>query len=289
MTKRFILLSLYSFFFIFTHAQNIIYLNDKSEFTKNHQEAIEFALIEEEGELKSVKFFTMDSILTRVSQYKQFEKTPEKQILHGKTSYKFHQSEQDSLVCTYNKNMRLGAATFYYSDGKTHVNCAYKQGNLEGLLIQYYPNGNIKRRDIYTKGIATATTIYSEEGELLGNSPFYVSPTSHMGIQTILQLLSKEVKFPFHLLKKEGLWEIYIEVTFNKEGKYKGVRVLQTTHKGLIEPTIKAANNIFQTNEFLPATMDNQPVSGSLIFPLTYRIEKTVKTVKRVRKPSDIQ
>ena len=86
-----------------------------------------------------------------------------------------------------------------------------------------------------------------------------------------------------------GLWEIYIEVTFNKEGKYKGVRVLQTTHKGLIEPTIKAANNIFQTNEFLPATMDNQPVSGNLIFPLTYRIERTVKTVKRVRKPSDIQ
>ncbi|MBR4922352.1 MAG: hypothetical protein IKY99_01870 [Bacteroidaceae bacterium] len=282
MTKRFTLFSLYSLFFIFSQAQNIVYLNEKSEFTKKPNEAIGFAEIAEEGELKIVKFFTLDSILTRISQYSQFEKTPEKQILHGKTTYKFYNSLQDSLECTYNKNMRLGAATFYYPDGKTHVNCAYKQGTLDGLLIQYHPNGNIKRKDIYKKGVATATTIYSEEGELLGNSPFYVAPTSTMGVQTTLQLLSKEVKFPYHQLKKEGVWEIYIEANFDKKGEYKGSRILQTNHKGLIEPTLKAANTVFQSIEFQPALMDNQPVSGSLIFPLTYRIEKTIQKGKRI-------
>ena len=282
MTKRLILFSLYSIFSLLSQAQNIVYLNEKSEFTKKPNEAIGFVEITEEGELKSVKFFTLDSILTRISQYCQFEKTPEKQILHGKTTYKFYNSLQDSLECTYNKNMRLGAATFYYPDGKTHVNCAYKQGTLDGLLIQYHPNGNIKRKDIYKKGVATATTIYSEEGELLGNSPFYVAPTSIMGIQTILQLLSKEVKFPYHQLKKEGVWEIYIKANFDKKGEYKGSRILQTNHKGLIEPTLKAANTVFQSIEFQPALMDNQPVSGSLIFPLIYRIEKTIQKGKRI-------
>ena len=77
MTKRLILFSLYSIFSILSQAQNFVYLNEKSEFTKKPNEAIGFAEIAEEGELKIVKFFTLDSILTRISQYSQFEKTPE--------------------------------------------------------------------------------------------------------------------------------------------------------------------------------------------------------------------
>lgn len=286
MLKHFLLLPFLCLICGHVHSQKIIYLNKDSEITEDIDTAIEYAVMVQEGKLKNIDFFTMDSILTRSSQYLQFGKTPDKQILHGKTTYRYKHIKQDSLECYYNNNMRLGAATFYYPDGKVHVSCAYKQGNLDGLLMQYYPNGNIKRKDIYEKGVAIATTIYSEEGELLGNSPFYVAPTPLIGMQMFIQSLSKEVKFPYDQLKEAGVWEIFIEATIDNEGKFKKVRVLKTTHKALIMPTLTAANHVFQANEFLPATMDNQSVTGTLTFPLTYHVEKTIqkKIVKKSRK-----
>lgn len=267
------------------HAQETVYLNADSEVTKDKEIIIEHAVIHknENGKGYIIDFFDMNGTLLRTSQYSKFGKTPDKQILHGKTNYKFFGSEQDSLVCYYRNNLRTGGATFYYADGKKHVECSYKQGMLDGLLLQYYPNDSIKRKDIYKKGVATATTIYSEEGEMLGNSPFYVPPTApSTDLATIVREFAQATELPMSIWKKEGTWEAFVEMTFDAEGKMEKVQVIQTNHLGLIKPAIQAAKKVFQDKTFIPATMDNQPVRGSIILPLRYRVESVrVTTTKR--------
>lgn len=265
------------------HAQETVYLNSDSEITKSKEAIIEHAVIHknENGKGYIIDFFDMNGTLLRTSQYAKFGKTPDKQILHGKTNYKFFGSEQDSLVCYYRNNLRTGGATFYYADGKKHVECSYKQGMLDGLLLQYYPNDSIKRKDIYKKGVATATTIYSEEGEMLGNSPFYVPPTPlSTDMETIIKELAQTIEVP--VWKEAGVWEVHVEITFDTEGKMEKVRVLESNHPRLIKPAIQAATKVFQDKTFIPATMDNQPVRGSIILPLRYRVESVrVTTTKR--------
>lgn len=257
------------------HAQETVYLNSDSEITNSKETIIEHAVIHknENGKGYTIDFFDMNGILLRTSQYSKFGKTPNKQILYGKTNYKFFGSAQDSLVCYYRNNLRTGSATFYYADGKKHVECAYKQGMLDGLLLQYYPNDSIKRKDIYKKGIATATTIYSEEGEMLGNSPFYVPPTApSTDIATIVKEFAQAIKLPTSIWKKAGVWEAFVEITFDAEGKMGKVRVLESNHPGLIKPSIHAATKVFQSKTFKPATMDRQPVRSSIILPVRYRV-----------------
>lgn len=278
--KRLFIISILILLCISIYAQETVYLNNMSEFIKNKDEAAEFAIItkNEKGPKYTVDFFSMNNTLLRSVQYSQFGKTPDKRIRHGKTIYRFSRSEQDSLICFYKNNLRTGAAIFYYPDGKKHVDCSYKNGNLNGLLIQYYPNDSIKRKDIYEAGIATASSIYSEEGVFLGNNPFYIPPTPiDSDINTLIRELAREVELP--IWKQAGVWEAFVEISFDSDGKLKDIQIIQSNHSGLVVPAIKASSKVFQSKTFEPAIMDNDAVSGSIILPLRYRVE-AVKTAK---------
>lgn len=95
----------------------------------------------------TVYFYTVDGILTQSSVYNRFKKQASSRILHGETHYKFSNSTQDSLFVFYTNNRRNGAAIFYYPNGSVMAQGQYKDGMLNGLLQQFYPNGkpNVKK------------------------------------------------------------------------------------------------------------------------------------------------
>lgn len=280
--KRLFIFSAFTLFFIHLQAQETVYLNNASEIIKDKNNASEFAVITKEKDNKSytIDFFSMDSTLVRTSQYVKFGKKPDKQILYGKSSYKFNGSQQDSLVCYYRDNLRAGAATFYYPDGKKHIECSYKDNQLHGLLLQYYPNDSIKRKDIYEKGTAKATTFYSEERKLSNNNPFYIAPApSDTDMLSIIQELAHEIQLSAK--GKISEHKMHIEVTFDSKGKMKKVQVIQSDNPKSIEPFTQAAHKVFQDKIFTPAIMDNQVTQGSIILPINYGIRTTRITVQK--------
>lgn len=274
--KRLFIFSAFILSFIHLHAQKTVYLNDESEIVKDKNKAHELAMIRENDKNPkyTVEFFSMDGTLLRSAQYSQFGKTPNKQIQHGKTIYKYSHSEQDSLVCFYRDNLRTGGAIFYYPDGKKHIDCSYKNGNLDGLLIQYYPNDSIKRKDVYKAGIATASSVYSEEGKPLGNNPFYIPPTPiDSDIKTLIREVAQGMDLPLNIIKRTGDWKADVEASFDSNGKLTNIRVVQNNHSGLVAPAIKATRKVLQSRAFKPATMDNHAVNGSIILPILCKIK----------------
>lgn len=273
--KRLFIFSAFILFFIQLQAQKTVYLNKVSEIIKDKEQAAELAMIRknDKNPKYTVDFFSMNGTLLRSAQYSQFGKTPNKQILHGKTIYKFPHSEQDSLVCFYKNNLRTGAAIFYYPNGKKHIDCSYKKGNLDGLLVQYYPNDSIKRKDVYKAGIATASSTYSEEGKFLGSNPFYIPPTPiDTDIKTLIREVARKIDLPLYLIKQTGEWKADVEVSFDSNGKLTNIRVVQNNHSGLVAPAIEATQKVLQSRTFKPATMDNYAISGSIILPILCKI-----------------
>lgn len=280
--KKMLTLLILAFSCIGLYAQDFIYLNQESEFTKDKDNASQLAVItkDKDSDYYLVDFFSKDSTLIRSSQYKQFGKTPDKQILHGKTTYKFAHSNQDSLVCYYRDNFRVGAATYYYPNGEKHIDCSYKDGLLNGLLSQYYPNGSIKRKDIYEKGTAKASTFYPEEGEVSSNNPFYVAPTpSDTDMLSIIQELVHKIQLS--AMGKICEHKMYLEVTFDPQGKFEKAQIIQSDDPKSIKLFTKAAYKTFQDKTFTPAMMDNQSVQGSIILPISYGRRTTRITVQK--------
>lgn len=256
-------------------AQRTVYLDKDARITENQTEAVGYAVVTNMTETKqdSVAFYSKGGKVQRISFYAPFADLPQERVLHGKTIYKFRDSEQDSLLCFYRRNLRQGAATYFYPDGKQKVRCTYKEGLLNGLLYEYFSNGLIRRKDIYEKGVATGSNLYSEDGELLGNSPYYVAPAPEMGLQWLMDTLSSEVKIPNDIWTKEGRWVVYLEALFDEKGTLQDVECVQTNYKPLIQPVVKQVSKVMQDLVYEPATMDKQPVAGSIVFPLSYRVE----------------
>lgn len=273
--KRLLSFSILLMCCIHFYAQETVYLTSQSETIAEKDKVYEKAVITTNEKGYTVDFFSMEGKLLRTSQYSKFGKTLDKQILHGKTIYKFDNSEKDSLVCYYKDNLRVGAATFYYPNGKKHVECIYKEGLLDGILLQYYSNDSIKRKDIYKRGVAIGTNIYSEQGELLGNSPFYVAPAP-LGedLNAVYKEVAQAIELP--IWKNPGKWEAHVEIAFDSKGKMMNVRVLKSNHPKLAKASVQAVNKVFQNKTFVPATMDKQPVCSSIILPLIYRIERVL-------------
>ena len=274
--KRLFIFSIFILFIIQLQAQKTVYLNNESEIIKDKEKASELAMIRKNDKDPqfTVEFFSMNGALLRIAQYSQFGKTPKKQILHGKTIYKFPHSEQDSLVCFYRNNLRTGGAIFYYPNGKKHIDCSYKNGNLDGLLIQYYPNDSIKRKDVYEAGIATASSTYSEEGKFLGSNPFYTPPTPiDTDIKALIREVAQKMDLPLYLIKQTGEWKADVEISFDSNGKLTNIRIVQNNHSGLVAPAIEATQKVLQSRTFKPATMDNHAVCGSIILPILCKIK----------------
>ena len=265
------------------YAQKIVYLDNHHYPVKDRSTAKEYAVITDDKKAKceQVAFFSMDNQLKETCSYLKFNKNPKDRVRHGRACYKYAGSEQDSMVCYYNKNVRTGGCMFFYPDGKTKVECVFHEGSLNGALNEFYPNGTIKRKDMYKAGVATHSQLFSEEGEFMGISPFYVGPQTDFDYNTLIKLLGYNIQMPESLMKKEGDWKIIIEVTFDENGKIEDICSLRTNNIDLIDPIIKQVEEVFRQYEFTPATMDHQPVRGSFIFPLTFKV-KSVMTNKSI-------
>lgn len=257
------------------HAQDTLYLDAEGLIVKDKVFAQEYAVLASSNKQKydSITFYSINNELRRICSYNCFGTKPEDRILHGQSFYKFAGSLQDSLVCYYNKNLRTGGGTFYYPDGNLKVECIFREGVLDGILHEYYPNGNFKRKDIYKKGVCIGSNFFSPEGELLGTSPFYIGPQTDVDYQTLMHQLGEMIEMPHNIWKQAGNWKIYIEALFDENGKLGTVYCLQTNNDALIKPSIKYVTQLLQDYEFTPATMDNQSVASSMIFPLGFRVE----------------
>lgn len=265
------------------HAQKTIYLDDHRCPVKTQSAAKEYAVVtaDKENKCDQVAFFSMDGKLKETCSYLKFTNDPKKRVRHGNAYYKYADSQQDSVVCCYNKNLRTGGCKFFYPDGKIKVECVFHGGSLNGALIEYYPNGTIKRKEMYKAGVATHSKLFSEEGEFMGVSPFYIGPQTDFDYNTLMHFIGTNIKLPETLWKQEGEWKIIIEVLFDEQGKIEDIRSLQTNNIDLIEPVIQQVSEVFQQYEFTPATMDHQSVRGNFIFPLKFTV-KAVMTTKSI-------
>ena len=276
--------------FSYATAQRTVYLDKDARVTDDKSVAVEYAVIKQlpDTHLNEISFYTMSDKLLRISQYSSFADVPEERVLQGRTVYKFRDSEVDSMNCFYRNNLRQGGANYYHADGKVKVKCTYKEGLLNGLLLEYFPDGVIRRKDLYEKGVAIGSNLYNEEGENIGNSPYYYAPAPEMGLQGLMDTLSYEVKMPNDIWTKAGDWVIYLEAHFDDTGKFLGVECVQTNYKPLVTPAVKKVTRIMESLSFQPAMMDKQPVSGSIVFPLKYKVE-LVKPSEQTNKEEPIK
>lgn len=263
--------------FVTVHAQDTLYLDAEGLILKNKTLAQEYAVItnDESSKLDRVAFYSMNNELKQISEYLKFEKKPKNRIMHGKTEYKYAGTSQDSMICYYNRGLHKGGCNYFYPDGKLKMECSYSEGLMNGVLMQYYPDGALQRKELYKKGICTNSNYYSDKGELLGPDPLYITPQINIGYEAFIREVGSTMIPPIEAMKREGSWKMYVEIVIDANGKLETVRSIQTDNQLLIPSIPIQVEKVAKRFSYMPATMDKQPVKGSIICPLTFHSLKS--------------
>lgn len=244
--------------------QDTIFLNSQREFVQEKSEAKECALIRKADKgIKQVDFYTLDGRLTTSSQYKKFGKTPDSQVLHGATHYRFSDSEQDSLSVFYKNNRRNGSATFYYPSGKVMVQCQYKNDALNGLLQQFYEDGKLKRREIYQDNRSIEGKLLAQDSTELAFSPFYESATPAVDEKTLIQAICRGLQLPTEVMKdmaekRQYRLTLNVGILVDEKGKAIDFIVLSTQHPKLNKSCFSGVIEILNQYTFVPGKINDR-------------------------------
>lgn len=258
--------------------QDTLYLDAEGNHVKNREKAVECALIQKKEDKKLfVNFYTLDGKLTRISQYRQFGKSWWNKVLHGSTHYKFHNSDQDSLTVSYVNNRRIGGAVFYYPNGATMANAQYKDGRLNGLLIQTYENGKLKRKEVYKDNVSQGGYYLSPDSTQLEYTPFYKGSRYIGDDNELVRLTAKYIDIPSELIKYMADSKTYkltadVGIVIDTQGKAKELVLLRTDHYKFNKDSFLKLFSVLTEKQFISGEIDGKPVNSMILIPASCRI-----------------
>jgi antitoxin component YwqK of YwqJK toxin-antitoxin module len=167
-----------------------------------------------------------------------------------------------------------GIRRTWYESGQLRREVEFKNGNIEGQLITYWDNGQIKRTNQDSLGNTITTKCFDRTGKEVPIYPFATTGKFDNGKTTVNDFLKEHVIYPKEALEKsiEGTVEMVINI--EPEGTVGNSRTVKSAHP-LLEAEVK------RVLETLPkcssGSYDGEPVSYILTARYTFKLP-TIKT-----------
>ena len=182
-----------------------------------------------------------------------------------------------SILRTYSKEGKLIRERFYEDrnlkkatgihkswreDGSIKFSITYKKDERNGELKSFWPDGTIKRKDIYRNGKLISGNVFNEEGERVTYYEFEERPEFPGGPTGLKKYISENFKYPTGSATKG---KIIVKFIVNKDGT-----VLFTEIKQGLTPVTNAAaiELIKKMPAWTPGYVDGEPVNVPLSLPL---------------------
>ena len=157
-------------------------------------------------EFVTVNAYLKDSTLSRIDNFKSIDRA----LLYG------GRSEGVPVL------VRQGPAKLFYADGQLYVSCNYDVNELHGPFLVYYPDGAIKRRELYKRGRLKNSLCYTEDGAEKRCDPFRKIPQFTGNRAQLKTYLEKKIK---PLLDETNTRSIDIALTISELGQISQVDV----------------------------------------------------------------
>jgi len=122
----------------------------------------------------------------------------------------------------------------YYESGKLKAVKPIVNGQLEGELLAYYPDGSLKRREFFEKGKSMGGTCYDMDGNVVPFEPF-MKMAELKGDQDAAEFVDSYGSFIFRTKKSAMLDEVKMILSINQFGKMVGYQFLTEADKGTKE------------------------------------------------------
>ena len=191
-----------------------------------------------------VKRYTINGVLQEIGHYAKYGPSKEKQVKEGNTST-------------------------YYTNGAVWYSIEFKNGKREGKLVSYYPNGKIKREEIFQSNKWISGKLFAEDGKELPYTPFEMLPQFPGGVEELNKIIVHHLEYPKGCTA-EG--RVILGFVIDKDGTMINPKVVQSANPILSDAALKLFKVIASIYKWQPGMQDGRPVQAFYMIPINYRL-----------------
>ena len=168
------------------------------------------------------------------------------------------------------QQLRHGEATTWYGTGQLHSKDHYVAGKRQGELVVYFPNGRLKRRDIFKQDKLVNGQCFGIDGKKVKHFDYECMPTYPGGVQALLNDIKSNLQYPSDALKAEVQGKVLVGFTVGKTGRIANAHIIE----GLSPSTnAEAIRVVQQLKQLKPALQDGEAASVNFSVPLNFVLQ----------------
>jgi protein TonB len=176
-----------------------------------------------------------------------------------------------------NIHSEIADGTFetWYATGQLESHATNHHGKLDGELLQYYPDGQLQRRDLYADGQRTGGKCFGPNGQpmdcpvVVEVMPVYAEGDG--GSQAIIAAVNRNFRYPRKALRAGIKGRVVVGFVVNERGEVVNIHIEQSLGPLIDEAALQAVQKLKPFRQ--PGTQNGKPVKVRYNVPLTLAIQ----------------
>ena len=205
--------------------------------------------------------FNMKGQKQRFYMYKKMPFTLDRSPLNAKEKAAI---AKDSVL------LRHGTFVNWYESGSVQMRGFFAADKLQGDLESFYPNGQLKRQDVYEQDVLVSGHCFDENGQEIPHFPLFIPAKFPNGQEALYDWLRKHIEYPETARRARIEGTVYVEFTVQPDGRLSNSNIKQGVDKLLDDEALRVVSLL---PKWEAAKMDG--ISTALVYtlPIKFSLE----------------
>jgi len=213
------------------------------------------------------RYFYSDGKIKRIEYYDY------NQLNDWLIEYKSNGEISDSIF--FSQGKKENTSKFFRENNILWYTEKHKDNLLHDSTITYYPNGIIKRVEIYHEGKLKTGNCFDENGSKIKYTPLLEMAKFPEGTQKMYEWIDNNIKYPEKMRNLEEEGEVKVNFEINENGEIINVKILKSNHQDF---TVEALNVIKLMPKWDHAIIDDKPASMTFTLPIKFKLYDNVSS-----------
>ncbi len=183
-------------------------------------------------------------------------------------------SEGSFLLLDDSKKVRDGLLrTWYKKNGKLKSEINYKKDKLDGSVLTYWSNGQLRRNDIFENDKFLSGKCYTKQGQDTVHYDYYTKPSYQGGQEKLYEYLKENLQYPVQAKKDEKEGTVIVRFFVEKNGTVSEVTALKSS--GNYQLDAEAVRVVSNMNKWNPAKIEGDIARTPYKLPVKFFLKKS--------------
>ena len=264
-----ILIAVFSFLRVFS--QDTIYFD--KDWKKTSKSVAKFYRIHssEGSKTKIADYYITDTLqMTGFAKGYNLARLDGSFISEGPFVY-YHTNGKIRSKGSYKNNIKVGEWLYFYPEGQLHITENYdSKGRFTENFIVYYPDGKVRRSDLYKKGVLQKGNCYIASGNDTTWFPYEIMPEYPGGDEARNRFLAENIIYPFQAMNQGIEGNVYLSFVIDVDGSLVDIVLLQGVSPVIDDEALRVVRLM---PKWKPGSQDGKPVRVLFRMPVYFKIQ----------------